>query len=703
MTEYDRVKIGLGTLVRYDGETYTVDEMLATARGTDVVLTNGKSVARVSLVSLVSGHRAEVIPTAQDPDEPEPRDPASVILGSLNDMQMREIRERCDHIREMLTGYRSGSVELALPDEPRPDYAPGRALISRYAAKAKELNLTMRHVRRLAKSYRRDGEAGLASARWQGKSKTDPRWISTALEIMIEHTNESKPSRKAVILQTAKRLELWHGPGVVPLPSRTAAYRELEWLEQQHRTFGGTTKRNRDIATRPKRAYSKLRPTRPGEYLLLDTTALDVFALDPKTLNWVRVELTVAMDWYTRCVVGWRMTPVSTKAVDAATVLFRTLRPKPASERWPAYAVWPEHGLPREVLIDPDQFDRTGKRTTGPAVNPETIITDHGKIYVSEHLNSVCQRLGISIQPAHVRTGREKGPLERFFGTVREGLLQYLPGYKGPDVNARGLDVETHACLYIDQLEAIFAEWVATVYHHRKHDGLIDPGLPRRRLTPAQMFSQGIARAGYIEAPRDPQLAYEFLAVEPHVIQHCGIKRGTLKYGNDILNTLATMRSPYRGKFENKWPIHVDPDDVSQVYIKHPETQEWHTLHWEHATRYPMPFSDEALRYSRQVVRQRDGYVDEETALEELLTRYNIRLGDSPQSRRIALRMARHEADLSNQTDDDAEVVGALTSVAEHVSPTNIDRATTPQVETSDDDADADLDDDLYDNDLVWT
>lgn len=68
---------------------------------------------------------------------------------------------------------------------------------------------------------------------------------------------------------------------------------------------------------------------------------------------------------------------------------------------------------PCEVLVDPDQFDRTAECTTGPAANPETVITDRGKIYVSEHLYNVCQRLGIALQPAHARTGRNKGPLER--------------------------------------------------------------------------------------------------------------------------------------------------------------------------------------------------------------------------------------------------------------------------------------------------
>ncbi len=55
----------------------------------------------------------------------------------------------------------------------------------------------------------------------------------------------------------------------------------------------------------------------------MDTTRLDVFALDPVTLRWVQAELTVGMDWNTRCVTGIRVTPVSTKSVDAAAVLYQ--------------------------------------------------------------------------------------------------------------------------------------------------------------------------------------------------------------------------------------------------------------------------------------------------------------------------------------------------------------------------------------------
>ena len=36
----------------------------------------------------------------------------------------------------------------------------------------------------------------------------------------------------------------------------------------------------------------RLRATRPGEYVVLDTTPLDVFAMEPVTMRWVGVELT---------------------------------------------------------------------------------------------------------------------------------------------------------------------------------------------------------------------------------------------------------------------------------------------------------------------------------------------------------------------------------------------------------------------------
>lgn len=72
-----------------------------------------------------------------------------------------------------------------------------------------------RTVRRWIRAYREHGEAGPVSARWYGGSRVDQRWTETALQIMVEHTNESKPSQAAIIYQTAKRLESCYGAGGV--------------------------------------------------------------------------------------------------------------------------------------------------------------------------------------------------------------------------------------------------------------------------------------------------------------------------------------------------------------------------------------------------------------------------------------------------------------------------------------------------------
>lgn len=123
-------------------------------------------------------------------------------------------------------------------------------------------------------------------------------------------------------------------------------------------------------------------------------------------------------------------------------MLFQSFRPRPAGRDWPRHAVWPEHGIPRTVLVDVE--GATGPGLASPPLVPETLVVDHGKVYVSEHLTSVCRRMGTSIQPARLRTGRDKGPVERFFRTLREGLLQVLPGYTGPDIHSRADDLPPH-------------------------------------------------------------------------------------------------------------------------------------------------------------------------------------------------------------------------------------------------------------------
>lgn len=645
------VPVGIGSRFSYDGEVIEVVEIHSVAGAVEALAKSlhAGTVHRYALSELMFSDRSRLLD-----DDLRVReavitgDVTTVVWSAAPEKARQEARARAAHVREVLTGYRSGCAETAQPGEPRARYKPSLPMTDRIAAKAKEIHAGFRSVERWIAIYRRDGECGLISGKAtqpQRGGETFALFEQAALDVMIELTDKSRPTKQFIVAHATARLNNEHGENTVPVPSAATAYRILEQLEKRHPTFKLSTSRNRDIAARLLKSYGKLSPQRPGEYLLMDTTRLDVFAMDPQTLRWVAVELTVGMDWYSRCITGLRLTPQSTKALDAAAVLYQCFRPMPAGQDWPLEAIWPAHGVPRSVLVEMEALDSASVGAATPAIVPETIVVDHGKIYVGEHLTSVCRQMGISIQPARLRRGQDKGPVERFFRTLRQGFLQELPGYKGPDLYSRGVAPEQEAFFFIDELEALLREWVATVYHRRPHSGTADAGLWSMKLTPAQMFEHGVHRAGYLEAPRTPNLAYHFLGVEWRTIQHSGVEIGKRRYRGEVLVDYIGEKSPYphRGGL---WPFYVNSDDIRQVYfldIKDPDPQ-WHILSWTEAV--PCPMNEDGLAFARKIAGSKHRYVDDKLALAELLERRKLSQGHTMAERRAALRLSREQHSL---------------------------------------------------------
>ncbi|WP_235614533.1 hypothetical protein [Streptomyces ambofaciens] len=246
-------RLGVGTRFRLDGEAVEVVEFASLATGIEVTLKDARDrLVRMSVRELLTSDRAEVIPEGRGPAADD-GDLVSVVLARLTKEESKDVLERAEHIRETLTGYRSGSEELAKPGEPRPEYAPGLSLRKRYAAKASELGVTARSVERWARAFLESGEAGLVPKKAQaegGLSHADPRWVEVAEEVLGEYEEESRPSIKLVLERVEARLEERFGPKVVPLPKRTAGYRWMHELDRRHPTFRLSTKRNREIADR---------------------------------------------------------------------------------------------------------------------------------------------------------------------------------------------------------------------------------------------------------------------------------------------------------------------------------------------------------------------------------------------------------------------------------------------------------------------
>jgi putative transposase len=402
----------------------------------------------------------------------------------------------------------------------------------------------------------------------------------------------------------------------------------------------GSAKGRRSIAERPQGVYGRLRATRPGEYLILDTQDLDVFAMEPVTCRWMRAQLTVAQDLFTRCIVGMRVTPVSTKAVDVAGVLHEAAAGRDAPRSWPREAVWPYHGVPAHVVFDEQE------RPAGPVCAPETLVVDHGKVFLSAHVIAVCTRLGISIQPAQPHKPTDKPTVERFFRTLREGLVQHLPAYKGPDLHSRGERVEQEAFLFLHELEEVIREWVATVYHRAKHDGLTVAQWPHLQLSPVEMFGVGLATAGQLRIPAAPELALDFLPVVTRTIQHYGVEVNGLRYNGPALNGYRNARSPYGGALAGRWPIRINPDDVRHAWFQDPADQRWHRLDWEHAAGLDTPFSADAAAYARRLAAAPGTVLDPAKALAQLLDRWSTGMVTDRRERRMAARLSAEYAAL---------------------------------------------------------
>jgi hypothetical protein len=152
---------------------------------------------------------------------------------------------------------------------------------------------------------------------------------------------------------------------------------------------------------------------------------------------------------------------------------------------------------------------------------------------------------------------------------MRERLLESLPGYTGPNVLARGKDIEADAVYFTHELEAIIGRWIAVDYQCRPHDGLRVPEAPRLTLSPNEAYEEAVGRAGFLHVPRDPDLHLRRLPVEPRVIGRAGVEIGGLSYDSPALDPYRRQRCPLAA-FDGKWPIRADPRELHRVWFHDP-------------------------------------------------------------------------------------------------------------------------------------
>ncbi len=339
-----------------------------------------------------AGSRARVSPTG--------------LLEALPDGVAGAAREWERHLIEVETGLPPGAEPGTAP---KPEFDPvARTLTERAQAKADELSVSLRTVERMLRRYRNQGLWGLVDTRHAKRARptgnVDPRVVAAAVTVIDAQTHASTGTKSRAVRQIRQLVEDEHGPGTVPMPSNATFYRLLDVLSAGRHTFGSAVTR-RQTANRPDGAFTPAIAARPGEQVHMDGTPLDIMAIMDDGVPG-RPELVGAIDIGTRTLCAAVLRPVGAKAVDAAVLLARMMVPEPMRPGWDQALAMSASRIPYRRLVTIDQ--RIEMAAAKPVIIPDTVVIDHGRVFLSEVFLRAAGTLGISVQPAHQQTATDK-------------------------------------------------------------------------------------------------------------------------------------------------------------------------------------------------------------------------------------------------------------------------------------------------------
>ena len=586
-----------GAEIRLGGQAHTVVAVSgSSARLADVT----GQVAEVPLARLLSDMSLELVAGA-----PVPLPPAGLLETLPEDALHQALWWEC-HIVEVLTGRPPQSAPgLAA----KPEYDPSATTLrQRELAKVAELGAGSHRVplstlQRLRLGYEREGLRALidgrAARRTSPAGRVDPRVVEAARQAIGEETDRSTGTVSRLERRTRKILEARYGTGGPVMPSQRTFYRLAGRFSAGKHTFGSARTR-RSLAKQPAGPFGTVSAARPGEWMQIDSTPLDVrVMLDNGLVD--RVELTWMIDVATRTIPAAVLRP-TTKAVDAALLLARSLTPEPMRPGWPDALRMSRSVLPHRRLTEIDE--RLEHAAARPVIVPETIVCDHGMVYMSQTFRSACRAMGISFQPSHPGSPWEKGSVETSFSAVGTLFAQYVAGYVGSSVERRGKNAEQDAVWSMTELQELLDEWIVAAWQNRPHDGLRDPLAPGRAMTPNEKYAALVETAGYVPVPLNDQDYTELLPVMWRAVNSYGIKIRHRKYDCAALNPYRRQHSGITAK-KGLWEVHHDPYDVSRIWVRNHHDGGWILAPWTHLRSAPVPFGEQAWDHARQILARR--------------------------------------------------------------------------------------------------
>jgi len=180
--------------------------------------------------------------------------------------------------------------------------------------------------------------------------------------------------------------------------------------------------------------------THSNQIWQIDHTELDIQLIDEEDKEVIKCPyLTLVMDSYSGCVVGFYLSFEPAGSHEVALALRHAILPKHYEKEYKLQEEWQISGI------------------------PEYIVTDRAKEFKSEHLKQISLQLDFR---RRLRAFPQAGGLiESIFGTINEQILSLYGGYTGSNVQERPPEAEKTACLTLDALEKILVRYFVDNYN----------------------------------------------------------------------------------------------------------------------------------------------------------------------------------------------------------------------------------------------
>lgn len=371
-----------------------------------------------------------------------------------------------------------------------------------------------------------------------------------ALEVIDEKfLNESKPTCQSTFDYFVDMVKEKYGKNA-EYPSYVTFSNwimEIAYIEMAERRLG-----KKATNAQKRNAIAKLKTERPLQRVEVDGIRIALGLVDDEG-NYLGIPtLIIALDAYTRCVVGYCLhigkgEPASTYIDTFRHSIFPkhgTFNPNCENE-WPCYGLW------------------------------ESAVLDGGTGATSNKTFNYLLSTGVPANVVQTASGWKKPFVERFNGTLRTNLLQNLPSYAGHDVTqVSDRSIKEKAFLTPTEFTDLFEKWLIDEYMQSPHSGI-------KGKTPSQMWNEArmngftplLPDAITSEKLKLPDGEKEFRVISG---AHChqGLKINNIIY-NDSDKKLKNIGLALKQKNLNATvECHYSVSDISKITVINPETEE---------------------------------------------------------------------------------------------------------------------------------